>query len=122
MTETAPIERPSRSTPLRAYAGEIHAAPLAVFAALERHVRAGSEETGIAVDRNQMFLVVQGGWWYRAEYRVLASDDGARIEHEVLNVAPTAHWAGPLAGRKVLGNSPAAFGRLLTDLAAELER
>ncbi|GGF01464.1 hypothetical protein [Mycetocola zhadangensis] len=121
MTESASIERPPRSTPLRAYAGEIHAAPVDVFAALERHLRAESEGTGIAVDAAGRFIVVQGGWWYRAEYRVLASENGARIEHELLNVALTAHWAGPLAGQKVLRDSPAAFGALLTAMAAELE-
>ncbi|PWC07364.1 hypothetical protein [Mycetocola zhujimingii] len=122
MTESAPLERPVRSTPLRAYAGEIHADPDAVFAALERRLREGSTESTLAVDRAGRFVAVQGGWWYRAEYRVMASDDGARIEHEVLNVAPRLHWAGPLAGRRVLADSPAAFGALLTGLAAELER
>jgi hypothetical protein len=65
---------------------------------------------------------VQGGWWYRAEYHVLESDLGSRIEHELVNVAAQAHWAGPLAGRRVLAESPAAFGGLLTALAAELEQ
>jgi hypothetical protein len=121
MTASAPIERPSRSTALRAYAGEIHAAPAVVFAALERSLRHSSGDAAVTIDNPQLFAVVQGGWWYRAEYRVMASDDGARIEHELLNVAAKAHWAGPLAGRKVLADSPAAFGRLLTDLAAACE-
>lgn len=118
---SVPLERPSRSTPLRAYAGEIHADPDAVFTALERRLRE-SEDASLAVDRAERFLVVQGSWWYRAEYRVMASDDGARIEHEIVNVAPTFHWAGPLAGRRALAESPAAFGGLLTGLASELER
>ena len=121
MTETAPIARPSRCTPLRAYAGEIHAAPSLVFAALERRIRTHSGDAGIAVNSPAHFLVVQGGWWYRAEYRVLESDAGARIEHEILNVAATVHWAAPLVGRRALSASAAEFGSLLTELAAELE-
>jgi hypothetical protein len=121
MTEPIPIGRPARSTALRAYAGEIHADPHVVFGALERALREGSSTAGIAVDRANLFLVVQGGWWYRAEYRVVASDEGSRIEHELVNVAAKAHWAGPLAGRRVLAQSPIAFGGLLTALAAELE-
>lgn len=121
MTESAPLERPSRSTPLRAYAGEIHADPDAVFTALERRLRQSSPDVSPAVDSAGRFIAVQGNWWYRAEYRVMASDDGARIEHELLNVAPRLHWAAPLAGRQVLADSPAAFGGLLTELAVELE-
>jgi hypothetical protein len=122
MGDTAPLERPAKSTPLRAYAGEIHAEPSTVFAALERLVRASAKDASVAVDSTERFLVVQGGWWYRAEYRVIESENGARIEHELLNVANKAHWAGPLTGRKVLGDSAGAFGRLLTELAASLER
>ena len=121
MTETAPLQRPFRCTPLRAYAGEIHAAPSLVFDALERRIRTRAGDAGIGADPLGRFLVVQGGWWYRAEYRVLESDEGSRIEHEVLNVAASAHWAGPLAGRRALSESAAEFGSLLTDLAGELE-
>lgn len=121
MTDNVPLDRPVRSTPLRAYAGEIHAEPLAVFAALSDLVRREHGDVVIAVEPSQLFLVVQGGWWYRAEYRVMPSDDGARIEHEIVNIASRAHWAGPLAGRKVLADSPAAFGRLLTELASSTE-
>ncbi len=120
-SHSVPIERPSRSTALRAYAGEIHAEPDAVFTALEHRLRQSTENAALAVDPESRFIAVQGNWWYRAEYRVVASENGARIEHEVLNVAPSFHWAGPLAGRRALAESPAAFGALLTGLAAELE-
>lgn len=84
-------------------------------------MRAASADAGIAVDPSDRFLVVQGNWWYRAEYRVLPADTGSRIEHEVLNVGAKAHWAAPLAARRVLADSPVAFGRLLTALAHDLE-
>jgi hypothetical protein len=121
MTDSAPIDRPARATPLRAYAGEIHAEPSAAFATLVRLLHAGSGDAAVLAEPSLHFVVVQGGWWYRAEYRVLPSEDGSRIEHELLNVASKAHWAGPIAGRKVLADSPAAFGRLLTELVGELE-
>ena len=54
-------------------------------------------------------IVVQGRWWYRAELRVVPDDTGSRVEETILNVAGRAHWAGPVAGRRVLAAAPAAF-------------
>ena len=113
MTETAPIARPSRCTPLRAYAGEIHAAPSLVFAALERRIRTHSGEAGVAVDSSARFLVVQGGWWYRGEYRVVPDEDGSHLEHVILNIAQRGEKAALVAGRKVIAAAPLEFHDLV---------
>ncbi|MET0713691.1 MAG: hypothetical protein ABWY57_02155 [Mycetocola sp.] len=122
MPKSAPHDRPARNTVLRSYAGEIHANPADVYAAIKRRLTPPDPEvSGFTADDDQRLLIVQGGWWYRGEYRVLPSDGGSRIEHELVNVAQAAHWAGPIAGRKSIQQSAHVFGRLLTELAAELE-
>jgi hypothetical protein len=122
MPKSAPSDRPAKSTVLRSYAGEIHAEPAAVYAAVKRRLTPPDPEvSGFTADDAGRLLIVQGGWWYRGEYRVLSAEDGSRIEHELVNVAQAAHWAGPITGRKAIAQSPVAFGRLLTELAAELE-
>jgi hypothetical protein len=122
MPKSAPSDRPAKSTVLRSYAGEIHAEPAAVYAAIKRRLTPPDPEvSGFTADDAGRLLIVQRGWWYRGEYRVLSAEDGSRIEHELVNVAQVAHWAGPITGRKAIAQSPVAFGRLLTELAAELE-
>ena len=122
MPKSAPHDRPAKSTVLRSYAGEIHAKPADVYAAIKRRLSPlDPDVSGFTADDAERLLIVQGGWWYRGEYRVLASPDGSRIEHELVNVAQGAHWAGPVAGRKSVAQSAHVFGRLLTELAAELE-
>ena len=122
MPKTAPHDRPARSTVLRAYAGEIHADPAAVYASIKRRLTPPDPDvTGFTADDEHLLLIVQGGWWYRGEYRVIASPAGSRIEHELVNVAQKAHWAAPIAGRKSIAQSAHVFGRLLTELASELE-
>jgi hypothetical protein len=114
----APLERPAQHTPLRSFAGTVPAAADRVFAELERRVRPGRPEGGsFSVDPVRRLVVVQGGWWYRGEWRVLAEGAGSRVEYEIVNVAPTAHWAGPVAGRAVLRGAPAAFDALMAELA-----
>lgn len=113
-------ERPERHTVLRSFAGTIHAWPADVFEALVEQVRP-DDQTQFFADPAERFAVVQGGWWYRAEYTVLEDDAGSRIEFELINVAQRAHWAGALTGRAVIRDSPAAFGALLTTLADRLE-
>jgi hypothetical protein len=112
-----------KCTVLRSYAGEIHADAADVYAAIKRRLTPPDPDvSSFTVDDAQRLLIVQGGWWYRGEYRVLPSDGGSRIEHELVNVAQGAHWAAPLVGRKSISQSAHVFGRLLTELAAELEK
>ncbi|MET4640052.1 hypothetical protein [Mycetocola sp. 2940] len=122
MPKSAPHDRPAKNTVLRSYAGEIHADPADVYAAIKRRLTPPDPDvTAFTADDAEQLLIVQGGWWYRGEYRVLSSPGGSRIEHELVNVAQRAHWAGPIAGRTSIAQSAHVFGRLLTELAAELE-
>ena len=130
--------RPERHTVLRSFAGHLDAAPDQVFAALVERMQ---EAPGVAVDTAGHEVVQQGGWWYRGEYRVMAEPadptataadgtgaeadaaaaaSGTRLEFEIVNVAPSWHWAGPIAGRTVLANAPYGFHALLSDIEAEL--
>ncbi|MET8997487.1 hypothetical protein [Amycolatopsis sp. NPDC004169] len=71
------------------------------------------------VDRERGFVAVQGGWWYRGEYRVTADLAGARVEHRVVNAATRGRWGVPLANRFFVGfrkEVAIGFGRLLADL------
>jgi len=119
----APLDLPAKHTVLRSFAGHLEAEPDAVFELLLEKLAAGDENGGhFLADPAERFIVVQGDWWYRGEYRVLPEEDGngTRVEHEILNVAQIAHWAGALTGRSVVAGAPAAFGRLLTEIDAEL--
>lgn len=117
----APLDRPAKSTPLRSFAGDIAAEPDRVFAALLRRVAPSSPEGGhLSTDPVRRLIVVQGGWWYRGEWRILPDDAGCRIEYEIVNVADPAHWAGPLTGRKELKAAPGEFAALVEELRLEL--
>ena len=122
MPKSAPHDRPARHTVLRSYAGQIHAEPTVVYEAIKRRLTPPDPDvTRFLADDADRLLIIQGGWWYRGEYRVLESPDGSRIEHELVNVAGPLHFFGPIAGRKSIAQSAHVFGRLLTELAAELE-
>jgi len=113
----APLERPAHGTLLRSFAGTVHVDPQVAYDKLAVALAPTSPEGGsFEVDPVRRLLVLQGGWWYRAEYRVLADPEGSRIEFEIVNVAQPAHWAGPITGRSALKAAPAAFSALLTSL------
>ena len=88
---------------LREFVGTAAAPPETVLAALPG-TRYGS------------LVVEQGEWWYRAEYRVSASGEGSRVELTIVNVAQSAHWAAPIAGRNELRWAERAFTELLRSL------
>ena len=117
----APLERPARGTVLRTYAGTVPASPDSVFEDVLARVRPTSPEGGsLSTDPVRRLIVVQGGWWYRGEYRVSADPGGSRLELTIVNVATPAHWMGPITGRSVLRASPAAFEQLIAELGREL--
>lgn len=119
----APADLPARHTVLRSLVAHLDADPDAVFALLADRLATGDETGGhYLADKALRLVVVQGDWWYRGEYRVLPERDGSLVEHEIINVARFAHWAGAWAARSVVAAAPAAFQRLLADLSAELER
>jgi len=115
--------RPSRHTVLRSFAGHLENSPVDVFPALLSRLEAldGVDADHLLTDEADRFAVVQGDWWYRGEYRVRAEDAspdaGSVVEYEIVNVAPTWHWAGPLAGRGVIRSAPSDFQALLSELA-----
>jgi len=99
----APKERPAKHTVLREFEGTVAAPPETVLAALPG-TRYGS------------MVIEQGEWWYRAEYRVTAAGHGSRVELTIVNVAQSAHWAAPIAGRNELRWAERAFTELLRSL------
>ena len=120
--QEASLERPAKNTPLLALAGVVHAdADTTYFALADLVTPHEGQASSFVRDDEARTLVLEGGWWYRGEYRVFPHEEGARVEHELVNVARTAHWAGPITGRSVIADTPALFQQLLTDLAARVE-
>jgi hypothetical protein len=113
------IGRPARSTVLREHQSVIEAPLSAVLARLAAVVDPG-EQSSFAVDETAGLVVVQGGWWYRAEYRVAADPAGTRVTLTILNVAQPAHWAGPITGRAALRSSAQDFGAVIAAVRAAL--
>lgn len=62
--------------------------------------------------RYDSLVVVQGDWWYRGEYRVLPHGSGSILMLTIVNVAQSAHWSAPIAGRRELADAPRAFDEL----------
>jgi hypothetical protein len=42
----------------------------------------------LEVDRSRHVTAIYGGWWYRAEYRVIPHKQGCILIHDVCNIAP----------------------------------
>jgi hypothetical protein len=118
---TPTLHRPEKHTVVRSFAGHLEAAPDAVFRGLVRrfgHLTGGDEGHSL-VDEASLTVIVQGAWWYRGEYRARPEGTGTLLEHEIVNIAPTWHWAGPIAGRGEIRDAPAGFQALLTVLENE---
>lgn len=99
--------------------GVVARPPGEVFEAVRRAVTGGGYPMRTEIDRERGFLAVQGGWWYRGEYRVTADPAGARVEHRVVNAATWGRWGVPLANRFFLGfraRTAVAFVRMLEEL------
>jgi hypothetical protein len=128
----ASLDLPAKHTVLRSFAGHLAAPPDAVYALLAQQLAPGDETGGhFLTDPARHLVIVQGDWWYRGEYRVLPEEAGSggshsadesRIEHEILNVAQFAHWAGAIAARGVVDAAPNAFRRLLDAVADALRQ
>ncbi|MEV6825482.1 hypothetical protein [Amycolatopsis sp. NPDC051102] len=99
--------------------GVVARPPAEVFERLRHRLAGGGHPMRMDVDRSRGFVAVQGGWWYRGEYRVTADPGGARVEHRVVNAATWGRWGVPLANRFFIGfrgKVAAGFGRLLEEL------
>ncbi|HEY9498677.1 MAG TPA: hypothetical protein VIQ78_06615 [Terrimesophilobacter sp.] len=118
----APRIRPESATVLHVLRGYVRARPKAVFEAIAARLDPGPDaESYFTADSAAWLVISQGGWWYRAEYRVVPDGNGSHVEHTLLNVAERAHRLGRFTGRKVIAGAPAAFTRLISELRAELE-
>ncbi len=118
----APRTRPVGSEVLLSLAGHVRARPGRVFEAIDARMRppAGSESLYTA-DPAAFLVIEQGGWWYRAEYRVVPDERGSNVEQVILNVAQAARGLGRLTGRRVLREAPRRFEAMLRQLRLELE-
>lgn len=118
----APIERPERFELLFTGRGHLAAKPKAVFDALDSRLRPPVNGSSYyTADRSAFFIVAQGGWWYRAEYRIVPDEFGSNLEHSLLNVAQKAASLGRFTGRAVIRDAPGAFETLLRQLKREVE-
>ncbi|WP_326959482.1 hypothetical protein [Amycolatopsis sp. NBC_01286] len=100
-------------------AGVVPRPPDEVFERLRGWLTAGGHPMRMDVDADRGFVAVQGGWWYRGEYRVTADPAGSRVEHRVVNAAEWGRWGVPPANRFFLGyreKVAAGFAGLLREL------
>lgn len=118
----APRTRPEKHVVLHTLAAHIRARPRAIFEALDGRLDPGpGAVSGYLADPGAFFIVAQGGWWYRAEYRVVPDDHGSNLEHTVVNVAQHGEKLAQAAGRRVVASAPLVFHDLVKSLRAELE-
>lgn len=114
--------RPARHTVLHTFTAHIKARPKAVFTALDARLDPGTGAgSAYFADPEAFFVVAQGGWWYRAEYRVVPDEYGSNLEHVVVSVAQRGERVALAAGRRVIQTAPLAFHDLVKSLRAELE-
>lgn len=107
---------------LRSFAGHVRARPAAVFAAIDSRMRpADDAESGYLADPAAFLVVMQGGWWYRGEYRVVPDEAGSNVEHAIVDVAQRARGLSKITARRVLAAAPAEFDALVKALRLELE-
>lgn len=57
----------------------------------------------VDVDRATNTIGIQGHWWYRGTFTVVAEPPGTRVVHRVYNAADRMRWAVPLANRFFVG-------------------
>lgn len=115
-------DRPEHAEVLHVLRGHVRARPRAVFDAIASRLDPGPEAHSHFVADSAAFLVVsEGGWWYRAEYRVIPDGSGSHVEHTLLNIAAHGAKLGRFTGRKVINSAPARFERLMAELRAELQ-
>lgn len=118
----APRERPPNYTLLHSFSGHVKARPSDVFEAVAKRLDPGpGSGSYYTADPRSYLVIVQGGWWYRGEYRIVPDDHGSHVEHAMLNIAQKGHRIGAWTGRKEIAAAPVEFERLLRQLRRELE-
>jgi hypothetical protein len=118
----APLERPDRYAVLLVLQREVAADAARVFPVLVRQIAPADGYTKFAAYPDDFTAVMQGGWWYRGEYRVTPAPGGATVSYTVLNIAQQLHRGGGFASRSVVARSPSTFARHLDALEDSLRQ
>ncbi len=118
----APRRRPERHTVVGSFRSHLRARPAVVFDALEARIRP-TEGAGVfyTADPVAFFIVLQGGWWYRGEYRIVPDETGSNVEYTIVNVALHARVLSRLVSRRVLAQAPKVFTAVVERLSREVE-
>jgi hypothetical protein len=74
----------------------------------------------VTVDRTARSVTLQGEWWYRGVTSVQPDPRGARVIHQIFNVAPGQRWAVRFVSRGPLNAAPAAFAATIRKLGERL--
>jgi hypothetical protein len=74
----------------------------------------------VTVDRTARSVTLQGEWWYRGVTSVQPDPHGARVIHQIFNVAPGQRWAVRFVSRGPLNAAPAAFATIIKKLGEQL--
>lgn len=107
---------------LARFNAHIAARPRPVFEAIARILNPGDDaHSDFLADASRSLVVAQGGWWYRAEYRVVPDDEGSHVEHCLINTSGRDTRFGKPVGHKLVVAAPAEFDRLVARLRDELE-
>lgn len=118
----APRERSEGSVVLARFDGHVAARPRPVFDAITRILDPGDDaHSDFLADHHRSLVIAQGGWWYRAEYRVVPDDKGSLVEHYLVNTSGREKRFGKPVGQRQLDSAPAEFAKLMERLRQELE-
>lgn len=118
----APLDRPERHTVLLELEREVAADPARVFPVLVRQIAPTAGYTKFSVYPDHFTAVMQGGWWYRGEYRVSCAPGGAKVSYAVVNVAQQLHRGGTLTSKRVVAKSADTFARHLDAIEDSLNQ
>ncbi|HRN29411.1 MAG TPA: hypothetical protein PK890_06905, partial [Terrimesophilobacter sp.] len=115
-------ERPEGAVVLARFSAHVAARPRPVFETIERILNPGDDaHSDFLADPGRSLIVAQGGWWYRAEYRVVPDDKGSNVEHWLINTSGRETRFGKPVGHKQVAAAPSEFERLVARLREELE-
>jgi hypothetical protein len=118
----APRRRPQGYVVVGSFRAHLRARPAVVFDALDARLRPAEDSDILyTADPAAFFIVVQGAWWYRGEYRVVPDETGSNVEHTIVNVASRARVVSRIVSRRTLASAPAEFESLAARLRREAE-
>lgn len=117
------LDRPDLHTELGFWECAVAGSPDRVFALLVPEITPADGTTGFAAYPQARTAVLQGGWWYRGEYRVTATDDGGSlITYTIVNVAQKRHRMSSMVARGTVEAAPKAFARHVQAVVAGLDQ